>query len=468
MYAISLRTRSGAGSLLLALLVLLFLPYRQAAAQQSGTQPAEAPVRVIGLEEALNLALARNLSLQQSANDVALSGTALNQQRAAFLPDLRLSATPSVRFGRGFDQTTGTLSDQRNEGLNLNASSSLNLFNGFGDVASLKEARLSLKATENNLERSREEVLYQTTAQYLQVFLAEALIRVEEENLAAQQQQLASIEAAYEAGNRPIADVLQQRAAIAQSEQRLIAARRDHNLAQLQLKQTLNLAPLEPVTFAAPPDTLLAAAPVDYDVATLVQQALSSRPDIVAQRLQIEAAEQSIRAARAGYYPSISLNASTGTSYSSLNERFSLGDQLSNVNPNSSLGLSISIPVFDRLQTKASVERAQVSAANQRLALERLEQQVAFDVQQALLDYETAQAQLRTAERQLESARQSLQAAEARYSVGASTLLEVTEARRLFVEAATGRLQALYNVLESSLAVSYGAGQIEAALARLL
>lgn len=423
---------------------------------------------VIDLEEALELAVERNLRLRQSANEVALGETSVGLERAAFYPSLSVSAGPSMRLGRAFDPSTASLTDQRSESLNLSASSSINLFNGFADVASLNEARRHLEASENSFERARQSILYETTTQYHQIFLTEELIRVQEENLEAQRQQLASIEAAYEAGNRPIADVLQQRASIAQAEQRLIAAQRDYELSMLDLKQTLNLSPVDSVVFERPGEAVTTPRGADYDVGELVRQAMSQRDDLSAQRLRIDAAEQGVRAARAGYYPSISLNASTGTNYSSLNDQFGLTDQLSNVNPNGSIGLSISMPIFDRQQTSAAVERAQVSVNNERIALEQIEQDVAYQVQQSLLDYRTAQAQLRAAERQLESARQSLDAAEARYEVGASTLLEVTEARSLVVEAATGRLEALYNVLDSELAIAFSTGTLDEALAARL
>ncbi len=443
----------------IVLVVLLLLPGRMALAQD-----APAAGRTIDLREALQIALEQNLNLRQSANDVALSEAAVAQQRAAFLPNLNLSAGPSLRFGRMFDQTTARLTDQRSEGLSLGASSNVNLFNGFADVAGLEESRLNREASLNSFERNRQNVLYQTTSQYLQVFLTRELIRVEEENLAAQRLQLESIEAAYEAGNRPIADVLQQRTAIAQAEQRLITTQRDYELARLQLMQTLHLTPFGEVTFEEPPASLFAASNVEYDEEDLIRRALNEREDVAAQRLRIEAAGQGVRVARSGYLPSISLNATTGTNYSSLNEQFGFSDQLSSVNPNGSVGVSVSIPVFDRRQTKAAIERAQVSLSNEQLALEMLEQEVAFSVRQSLLDHRTAQAQLAVAERQLESAEESLRAAEARYSVGASTLLEVTEARSSFVEAATSRLQALYNVIDTEMAIAFNAGRLDEVL----
>ncbi len=443
----------------IVLVVLLLLPGRMALAQD-----APAAGRTIDLREALQIALEQNLNLRQSANDVALSEAAVAQQRAAFLPNLNLSAGPSLRFGRMFDQTTARLTDQRSEGLSLGASSNVNLFNGFADVAGLEESRLNREASLNSFERNRQNVLYQTTSQYLQVFLTGELIRVEEENLAAQRLQLESIEAAYEAGNRPIADVLQQRTAIAQAEQRLITTQRDYELARLQLMQTLHLTPFGEVTFEEPPASLFAASNVEYDEEDLIRRALNEREDVAAQRLRIEAAGQGVRVARSGYLPSISLNATTGTNYSSLNEQFGFSDQLSSVNPNGSVGVSVSIPVFDRRQTKAAIERAQVSLSNEQLALEMLEQEVAFSVRQSLLDHRTAQAQLAVAERQLESAEESLRAAEARYSVGASTLLEVTEARSSFVEAATSRLQALYNVIDTEMAIAFNAGRLDEVL----
>jgi len=164
---------------------------------------------LLTLEAARQLALERNTSLQRQANAAALNQVSLDQARAALYPDLRLSASTSQRLDRAVEPATGALDGQRTSSMSLQASSSLNLFNGFGDVAAISSARLTAAASAGDLQRSREAVLYQATAGYLQAALDLQLVEIETESLAAERQQLERIESLWEAGERPWADVLQ-------------------------------------------------------------------------------------------------------------------------------------------------------------------------------------------------------------------------------------------------------------------
>ena len=85
--------------------VLLGLPPECGFAQASVGEPER-----LDLRQTLQLALDRNLNLQQSANDVALRDATLSQERASSSPDLSTAAGPSLRFGRSFDQATAATS----------------------------------------------------------------------------------------------------------------------------------------------------------------------------------------------------------------------------------------------------------------------------------------------------------------------------------------------------------------------
>ena len=86
----------------------------------------------------------------------------------------------------------------------------------------------------------------------MSIFSAEELIAVERENIAAQRQQLERIQAYWEQGTRSrAADVLQQQATLAAAELRLLNAEQRRQLAELRLKETLQID-LADLTFPVP------------------------------------------------------------------------------------------------------------------------------------------------------------------------------------------------------------------------
>ncbi|QXD17179.1 TolC family protein [Rhodocaloribacter litoris] len=407
-----------------------------------GTTHAQ-QARTITFEEAVQIALERNAAIRRSRNNVGLQATVVSSERADFFPNLNLSSSTSRTYGLTFDQTTGQLVSESTDAFNASASSSINLFNGFGDVASYNQARHALEAEEYTLNRTQQTVLFDLITSYLQVILDREQIQIRQEDLEAQRQQLARIEEFVRVGSRPVSDLYQQQATVASSELALLEAERAAQLSESRLIQVLQLDPFQEYEFVAPSAEEIPLLPREYDAESLLRTAFANRPDLQAQEASIEAALEGIRFARSGMYPSLSLFGSIRTSYSSRNELTSFADQLSD-NRAQSFGISLSIPIFNRFQTRTNVERARVQYENARLAEETLELQIAAEVRQAYLDYQTAVKRLDVTEKQLQAAEQALAVEQERYNVGASTLVELTQARATYVQAASNRIQAIY------------------------
>lgn len=86
--------------------------------------------------------------------------------------------------------------------------------------------------------------------------------------------------------------------------------------------------------------------------------ALSLRPEIEAGKLNVETSDLSIKMARAGYLPTLSLSAGIGSTNANGSD-FSFSEQVKR-NWNNSLGLTLSIPIFDKRQTKSSINKAKL------------------------------------------------------------------------------------------------------------
>jgi len=406
-----------------------------------GPAPAKAAdILVLSLDAVRELALERNASLQHQTNSATLSQVTLDQARAARQPDLRLSAGASEHLDRAVAPATGDLETDGTHSLSLQLSSSLNLFDGSGAKATIESARLAASATASDLERARESVAYLATAGYLQAALDLDLVSIETERLDSEQQQLERIESLHEVGERPWADVLQQRASLAEAELEQLSARRTYELDLLTLKELLALDADTRIELG--PGAGLPAATVSGDLRSLLEEALQNRSDVAAQAARVQSAEETIRAARSGYWPSLDLTASAGSSYSSRDDAFGFGDQLLDANPNASIGLSLSLPILDREQTDTAVRRARIELANEQLVYDDLVRQVGLELEQALLNYRIAVAQLGVSQTRVQYAREALAATEARYFEGLATLVEVSQARSQYVEAAGSRATA--------------------------
>jgi len=413
----------------------------------------------ITLKGAIEKALEANIDLKQAANQVESQEIAASRSAMDFFPDARLSMGTSRSYSKEYDETSQSFEWEQSYGMNLSASSGLTLFSGFERIASLRQARIELEAQRKSFVRSREQIIFQTVQQYVLVVLDGDLIKVNEENLDAQRRQLEQIEAFTTSGKRPVVDLYQQQASVADAESRLLAVRRDYEVDKYGLLQILAIDPAAERDIVAPDiDNIIAGiSALVRDEA--VEDGLANRADLAAQRLQVEAARKQITVSRSGYWPSVSLSASAGTSYRNTGI-YDFNDQFYDNNPSGSISLSLSVPIFDRLSTRHSVAQAKVGLRQAQLGAEKLELQVKIDIRQALEDYTTASKAVEVAEAQYKYSAQALRSMEERYKVSASTLVELMQTRASNLQSSYNLINARYSNLVKGLAVLYHSGTI--------
>jgi outer membrane protein len=211
----------------------------------------------------------------------------------------------------------------------------------------------------------------------------------------------------------------------------------------------------------APPLESLETALVAQPPEMVQGDALARRADLLAREKQLEASREQLTEAQAGYWPTLDLATSINSDYSSLSQRTGFSDQFLDDNPSAAIGLTLSIPIFDRQQTRHQVAQARIRQDDARLSLLQQQLQAETELGQALQDFGTAQKLIGVTAARLTASRQALDAVEERYRVGAATLVELTQARAQFVQAGYDRVKARYGLIKQGAAVAYYQGSRE-------
>jgi outer membrane protein len=422
-----------------------------------GQQPS-APTQTITFNDAIAIALRQNITLRQANNTAALNSATARQQRLALLPDLRFNSTTGQNYGRTFSQDEGRILNQTTQSLNAGVSSSLTLFNGLTNVANLRSAQLTENAGDRNVKRAEQTVAFTVASNFLTLVQQQEQLGVQQENLAAQAAQEKQIEAYVNAGSRPISDLYQQQATVAAARTQVVNAQRALELAKVDIMQALNLDPRGNYAFTPPALDTASTGVATFDLDSLLTRALARRSDLEAQQTLVSAAAQSVKAAKGARWPSLSLTAGYNSAY---NSATSLGfyDQLDQ-RRGGSVSLGFSIPIWDRGAADLATQRAEINEDNARLDLKDRQQQIGLEVRRAYLDYQAARQQLDAAEVQLRAAQLALQTSQQRYNVGAATLLEVTQARALQLQAASALVTARYGLLFQRTLIGYYTGDL--------
>ena len=162
--------------------------------------------------------------------------------------------------------------------------------------------------------------------------------------------------------------------------------------------------------------------------------------------LAVEEAEWQGKSARAGYFPTVSLNAGIGSGHATGTQ--AEGSQMWN-NLNENVGLTVSIPILSNWQNRTAVNKAHLSLENSRLDLLDAQKAVQEDVETIYLDALSAQSQYVAAVEKEQYARQSYELTREQFEVGAKNTVELITAQNEWTAARQETLQAKYMALMS-------------------
>lgn len=444
----------------------------------------------IDFNDAIRIALDQNTDIKRASNQVRQSDATIAAERMDFFPTASISSGGQRSFGRSFSQEEGGLVNETTDFLTVDGSANLTLFDGFSNFASLDQAQAEGESSELSLERTRQDVVFQVMNRYLTLVENREVLRVQREELQARQQQLEQIREFVDAGSRPVSALYEQEASVAEQRSAVLNAERDVELSEARLHQVLQLDPRQPYRFEAPTLSGDSLRVEEYDLNQLLDRAMSRRVDLRAAEADVRAAEKGVTVAKSGYYPTISLGVSYGTDWSSsapdvqevptgfqtvnllteegvaIPERIPTGFETSrldfvdklNQRRGGSMSIRFSYSLFDGLRRNERVEQAQVQEQNAEYNLDDQRLQVTLEVREAYLNYRNAVQQLEATEQRLRAARQAREAAQERYNLGAASIVELTNAQRTYVEAASQRVRARYSFLFQKKLIDYYVG----------
>ena len=413
------------------------------------------------LTKCVEVGLKNNINIIRSENALLSSGAQKKQAFGALIPSVDASAT-WTRSDREQYRIRNNQFFTSRDNFSASLQANLTLFDGFANLATVDQAIMNQRSTEFDLQRTKQDIIFQVQAQYYNVLRFKQLLTVSEENLKRSRKQLERIVEFNRVGSVPLADVYRQQVQVGRDELSLIQADNDvkNSIADLVfligVKQQENFDIEEPAV-----DALVDSIVVkefhnqlrDYN--KVVRQAIGDRADYSSVLEQRLSSQVGVRIARSGYFPSISAFASYGWSDPEASEFF----KDIKTKDIFSYGLSLNIPILSNFRTSSAVEQAIISERNAHENVYQLERQIGVQIKKAMNQLEAAEKNIETARRNLFAAREDLRIAEERYAIGAGTLLDQITANTSFIAAQSDNVNSIYNYLTARKQVEYYIGK---------
>jgi len=310
------------------------------------------------------------------------------------------------------------------------------LFDFGGRSGAVGQARAALLAADWTHNATLQSVVLEVQQAYFLYLGAKALLDAQQTTLREAQTNLEAAEQRHRVGLATIADVLQARTALSQARLALEATQGALQTTRGALALSMGLPANIPYDLEVVPDTTLPLGVIE-GVDTLIAQALRQRPDLAAQRAQVEQARARVSVARSQALPTLALGGTAGETYF-INPP--AGSATSGNSYNATLTLSF--PLFSGGTQMYNVKAASAAADAAARRAVGFEQQVVYQVFNAYYGLRTATQQVRTSRDLLASATESGQVALGRYKAGAGSLLDLLTAQAALAAARAQAIQA--------------------------
>jgi multidrug efflux system outer membrane protein len=455
-----LRAMTGAVSIaLLGLAGCSFVPkYERPEAPVASAWPAEAKVNEPAtavpaadlpwqqfvqddaLRQLIDLGLVANRDLRVALSNIEQARAAYQIRRADQLPSVGLAASGSRSAPNPYAALGGgSVASQYTVGLGVSAWE----LDFFGRVAALKDAALaSFLATEESRKSTQIALVAAISNAWLQLKTDTELQALAERTLVTREQSLALTKLRFDHGTSSALDMRQAESLTANARatraQQVRLRAQDINLLTLLVGQPIpaRLIPPVPTTpqaqapsnLAQPATSTAPSAPLPAFAelpAGLPSDLLLRRPDIRAAEQQLISANANIGAARASFFPSITLTGSLGRVSSDLDGLFGSGGQRA-----WSFGPSLSLPIFDGGRNEANLASAQAARDVAVAQYEKAIQTAFREVADALAGRATLGDQLAALEAQTAAERDRYRLADLRYRNGVASYLDLLDAER--------------------------------------
>lgn len=450
--------------------------------------PAQAATGPWTLQRAVEQALAHNLTVRQSELTAEQQDAVGRLNRAALLPTAGLNGTQGFNFGTNRDPFTNQFQALNVRSNNFSASGQVTLFSGFQLRNTIRQGQFDARAARADIAKARNDLSLNVCSQFLQLLLAQELIRASEARLGSVRAQVTRSEQLFRAGAVAEGNVLDSRAQLAGEERTLVTAQNQRDLAQLALVQLLNLDPatasrFEVVVPPLPDPAAFAPGGSELDPNATYDLARQNLPEIQAAELRVQSAQRNLGFARGAYYPRLTLAGGVQTGFSSVRNQqvvrqdqfnsvpvlqidpaapggfvptsfvllqpsfeqlpFKFLDQLSQ-NRGEFIQFNLTVPLLNGLQTRVGVQRAQINIQQNEVRAEQTRLQLRQTIQQSYADALAAQRRYAASARQVEALALALRNAEIRFNNGLLNGTDFNIARNNLTAAESDMIQAKY------------------------
>lgn len=427
------------------------------------------------LEELITLAFANSPTTRAAWQQARQAAASLGISQSQYFPTLTGSIEVSGNYS--YDDTDTQTTDPLRTSSNLKTESSPNsptvtpgisfsyLLWDFGARdADVEASRQSLISSNFSFNRSLQQLAADVQTRYFEYDEAVTQLQSALTSLDSARSNYDATQIKVEHSLATVTDMLSARERLSQAVFQAEQARVSVATSRSSLLQTLGLSANTPITIAPVPDDFLTPE-VTATVERLIEQAMTSRPDLAAKYALIKSKEASLSKARRDFLPTANIDVSYSRAFSDTETDYT---PASLTTPDSdadgytdslSAGITFSVDLFDGL-SKINTKRSSEAALKQaRLELLSAELEAIGEVWSNYFKYRSAQKQVAYGREQVSAATAAYKATRIEYENDLKSSLDLITAEEKLASARSGLASARTQLLVSSANLSLATGR---------
>lgn len=398
--------------------------------------------KTMNLNECIEYAKQHNLTVKKAKLSYEQSQVGVYEAKQSLYPDLSFSSGQNLSYynekqSSGLDK----LSYSGSYGLN----SSVTLYNGGRLRKNILQSQKQEEISRLEIKNSENQIAVAIIQYYIEILFASESVNIQNAILNLSEQQLKRSEALLKAGSISKADFAQLESQNVSYKYQLVQAKNSLQKAKLALKQLLELKDDIEITIPKISDEDV-VAPLQ-SLNDIYKNSYDYFVGITNSKNNIELSKLSRSIAKAGYLPTISLNAGLNTGHNS-QSTLNLMNQLKS-GFFESVGLNISVPIFSRGQNKSNVKKAEISIQQSELELALAEKDAWKIIEMLYLDAIINQNSFIAAKAKVSSQEISYQLVEEKFNLGMKNTIELMTERNNLLTAQQEMLQSKFQAIMS-------------------
>ena len=413
------------------------------------------------LKECLDYAAQNNISLKKASITRLSAHEDMLESKSALLPSLDASTSQSLilrpfpeeggaTVANGYVQSSvDKLYYNGSYGINLNWT----VWDGKRTRNQIRLNNLSEQQAVADSATMANSIHEQITMLYYQILYSKEAVEVTRQTLEARKVNENRGKVMVEVGKMSRADLAQLTAQRAQDEYNVVAAESNVRNFKRQLKELLEITDNEPFDIEA-------AGSLDGDalaeipsMLSVYNSALSTRPEIRAQKIAIESGDVSLEIAKAQKMPTIGLVSSLSTNTTTMSND-GWGSQLK-TNMSMAAGFTVSIPLLDNRKTKTAVNKAVLSRMSNELELKNLETQLSSNIENYWIQAVDCQSKYKAAKVNTQSQQESYDLLSEQFSLGLKNIVELMTGKNNLLSAKQNELESKYMAILNILMLKF-------------